>query len=150
MGSTPHLAEGQQYVVDRTLPDRVAQCKEFRVTASESKPSAQPPKPAFTTSTTLQADSVSLGFAPGETAALAQRLFEQGLITYHRTDSQNFSAEAITEIRGFATTKNLPLPPEPRRWKFKDGAQEAMKPSGPHTLTKNKRVKTNVSDSSTT
>jgi DNA topoisomerase-1 len=122
---TPHLPEGQQYVVDRTLPDRVAQCKDFRVTASETKPAAQPPKPAFTTSTMLQAGSVSLGFAPEETAALAQKLFEQGLITYHRTDSQNFSAEAIDEIRGFATTRNLPLPPEPRRWKSKDGAQEA-------------------------
>jgi DNA topoisomerase-1 len=123
--TTAHLAEGQQYVVDRTLPDRVAQCKDFRVTASETKPAAQQPKPAFTTSTMLQAGSVSLGFAPEETAALAQKLFEQGLITYHRTDSQNFSAEAITEIRGFATTKNLPLPPEPRRWKSRDGAQEA-------------------------
>jgi DNA topoisomerase-1 len=123
--TTAHLAEGQQYVLDRTLPDRVAQCKDFRVTASETKPAAQPPKPAFTTSTMLQAGSVSLGFAPEETAALAQKLFEQGLITYHRTDSQNFSAEAITEIRGFATTKNLPLPPEPRRWKSRDGAQEA-------------------------
>ncbi len=123
--TTAHLAEGQQYVVDRTLPGRVAQCKDFRVIASETKPSAQPPRPAFTTSTMLQAGSVSLGSAPEETAALAQKLFEQGLITYHRTDSQNLSAEAITEIRNYATTKNHPLPPEPRRWKLKDGAQEA-------------------------
>ena len=123
--STPHLAAGQQYIVDRELPDRVAQCNDFRVTASETKPAAQPPKPAFTTSTMLQAGSVSLGFAPEETAALAQKLFEQGLITYHRTDSQNFSAEAIAEVRGYAEKKDLPLPAEPRRWKPKDGAQEA-------------------------
>ena len=123
--TTPHLGEGQQYIVDRELPGRVAQCKDFRVTFSETKPSAQSPKPAFTTSTMLQAGSVSLGFAPEETAALAQKLFEQGLITYHRTDSQNFSAEAIAEIRGFAKERNLPLPPHPRRWKSKDGAQEA-------------------------
>ena len=123
--SAPHLAPGQRYIIDRELPDRVAQCKDFRVTSSETKPSAQSPKPAFTTSTMLQAGSVSLGFAPEETAALAQKLFEQGLITYHRTDSQNLSAEAISEIRGFAEEKNLPLPAEPRRWKSKDGAQEA-------------------------
>ncbi len=123
--TSPHLAEGQQYVVDRELPDRVAQCRDFRVTVSETKPSAQSPKPAFTTSTMLQAGSVSLGLAPEETAALAQKLFEQGLITYHRTDSQNFSAEAIAEIRSFAQEKNLPLPTEPRKWKSKDGAQEA-------------------------
>ena len=123
--TAPHLPDGQQYNIDRELPDRVAQCRDFRVTASETKPSAQPPKPAFTTSTMLQAGSVSLGFAPEETAALAQKLFEQGLITYHRTDSQNFSAEAIAEVRGYAEKKNLPLPAEPRRWKSKDGAQEA-------------------------
>ena len=123
--TSPHLAEGQQYIVDRELPDRVARCKDFRVTASGTKPLAQSPKPAFTTSTMLQAGSVSLGFAPEETAALAQKLFEQGLITYHRTDSQNFSAEAIAEIRAFAEKKNLPLPAEPRHWKSKNGAQEA-------------------------
>ncbi len=123
--TAPHLSEGKQYITDRELPDRVALCKDFRVTASETKPAAQSPKPAFTTSTMLQAGSVSLGFTPEETAALAQKLFEQGLITYHRTDSQNLSAEAIAEIRGFAQTKDLPLPAAPRRWKSKDGAQEA-------------------------
>lgn len=123
--TAPHLSEAKLYITDRELPDRVSLCKEFRVTASETKPAAQSPKPAFTTSTMLQAGSVSLGFTPEETAALAQKLFEQGLITYHRTDSQNFSAEAIAEIRNFAETKKLPLPKEPRRWKSKDGAQEA-------------------------
>jgi DNA topoisomerase-1 len=120
-----HLVEGQQYITDRELPNRVALCKEFRVTASETKSAAQPPKPAFTTSTMLQAGSVTLGFTPEETAALAQKLFEQGLITYHRTDSQNFSLEAIAEIRAFAENTALPLPKEPRRWKSKDNAQEA-------------------------
>jgi DNA topoisomerase-1 len=123
--TAPHLTKGQRYITDRELPDRVALCTEFRVTASETKPAAQPPKPGFTTSTMLQAGSVSLGFTPEETAALAQKLFEQGLITYHRTDSQNSSAEAIAEIRAFATTTNLPLPEEARRWRSKDNAQEA-------------------------
>ncbi|MDQ2844631.1 MAG: type I DNA topoisomerase [Acidobacteriota bacterium] len=123
--TSSHFAEGQQYITDRELPMRVALCKDFTVTASETKPASQAPKPAFTTSTMLQAGSVSLCFTPEETAALAQKLFEQGLITYHRTDSQNFSAEAIAEVRAFANTKNLPLPKEPRRWKSKDNAQEA-------------------------
>jgi DNA topoisomerase-1 len=123
--TAPHLTEGQQYVTDRELPDRVALCRDFRITASETKPAAQSPKPGFTTSTMLQAGSVTLGLTPEETAALAQKLFEQGLITYHRTDSQNFSPEAIADIRAFAGKTGLPLPKEPRRWKSKDNAQEA-------------------------
>jgi DNA topoisomerase-1 len=123
--TSPHLVPAQQYITDRELPNRIALCRDFMVTASETKPAAQPPQAAFTTSTMLQAGSVSLGFTPEETAALAQKLFEQGLITYHRTDSQNFSDAAIAEIRAFASEKNLPLPKEPRRWKSKDNAQEA-------------------------
>ena len=56
---------------------------------------------------------------------LAQKLFEQGLITYHRTDSQNFSAEALAEIRAFAQANLLPIPAKPRTWKSKESAQEA-------------------------
>jgi len=47
------------------------------------------------------------------------------LITYHRTDSQNFSAEALAEIRAYAASNNLPLPPKARTWKSKESAQEA-------------------------
>jgi DNA topoisomerase-1 len=47
------------------------------------------------------------------------------LITYHRTDSQNFSAEALAEIRAFAQANLLPIPARPRTWKSKEGAQEA-------------------------
>jgi DNA topoisomerase-1 len=123
--TAPHLAEGEKYILDRHLPDRVALSRDFRVTASETKPATQAPKPAFTTSTMLQAGSVTLDLKPEETAALAQKLFEQGLITYHRTDSQNLSVEAIEDIRSFAEVNNLSLPPQPRRWKSKDNAQEA-------------------------
>lgn len=123
--TAPYLTEGSTYIEDRVLPERVALCREFQVAASETKPASQAPKPAFTTSTMLQAGSVTLGFTPEETAALAQKLFEQGLITYHRTDSQNFSAEAIAEMRAFASAQSLPLPEKPRSWKSKENAQEA-------------------------
>jgi DNA topoisomerase-1 len=73
----------------------------------------------------LQAASVTLGYKPEQTAQIAQRLFEEGLITYHRTDSQNFSAEALAEIRAYAASNNLPLPPKARTWKSKESAQEA-------------------------
>jgi hypothetical protein len=46
-------------------------------------------------------------------------------VLYHRTDSQNFSAEALAEIRAFAQANLLPIPAKPRTWKSKESAQEA-------------------------
>lgn len=123
--TSPFLKEEQKYILDSALPEQAAQCKDFRVVNAATKPARQVPPPPFTTATLLQAASITLGFKPDQTAQLAQKLFEQGLITYHRTDSQNFSAEALSDIREFAQANILPLPPKPRTWKSKDSAQEA-------------------------
>ena len=95
------------------------------MTAAATKPATKAPPPPFTTATLLQAASVTLGCKPEQTAQIAQRLFEEGLITYHRTDSQNFSTEALAEIRAYAASNNLPLPPKARTRKSKESAQEA-------------------------
>ncbi|MDO8557371.1 MAG: type I DNA topoisomerase [Candidatus Jorgensenbacteria bacterium] len=58
------------------------------------------PRPPFITSTLQQAASSELGFAPSRTMRIAQHLFENGLITYMRTDSTNLSAAALAEIYG--------------------------------------------------
>jgi DNA topoisomerase-1 len=121
----PYLAEGEEYILDQGLANRAAQCRNFTVTASGGKPRPEAPPAPFTTSTLLQAASVTLHFDPEKTAQLAQALFAAGLITYHRTDSQNFGDEALSEIRAFAGTKGWATPAKPRKWKPKDGAQEA-------------------------
>ena len=123
--SAPFLPKGEKYLMDRALAERAAACRSFTVESSENRKASQPPPPPFTTSTLLQAASISLGFKPDVTAQLAQKLFEAGLITYHRTDSQNFSAEAIKEVRSFATGRRLPLPASGRRFLARSGAQEA-------------------------
>ncbi len=123
--TAPFLPKGEKYLMDKDLAERAARCREFCVDTSENKRATQPPPPPFTTSTLLQAASVSLGLKPDVTAQLAQKLFEQGLITYHRTDSQNFSAEAIKDVRAFAAGRKLPLPAAARHWKARGGAQEA-------------------------
>ena len=123
--TTSYLKEGEEYILDQALATRAAQCRDFTVTGSGGKPRAEAPPAPFTTSTLLQAASISLHFAPAKTGDLAQALFAAGLITYHRTDSQNFVEEALSEIRAFAAKKGWECPAKPRKWKSKDGAQEA-------------------------
>jgi DNA topoisomerase-1 len=95
------------------------------VLESSTKKATKAPPPPFTTATLLQAASVTLKLKPKQTADLAQALFALGAITYHRTDSQNFSQEALLEIRKYGEAHGLPLPPKPRTWKSKESAQEA-------------------------
>ena len=123
--TAPFLKEGEEYILNASLTEEAAKCRLFAVTAAATKPAAKAPPPPFTTATLLQAASVTLGYKPEQTSQIAQRLFEEGLITYHRTDSQNFSAEALAEIRAYAASNNLPLPSKPRTWKSKESAQEA-------------------------
>ncbi|MBI5140071.1 MAG: type I DNA topoisomerase [Candidatus Vogelbacteria bacterium] len=60
----------------------------------------------FTTSTLQQSASSRLGFSPSRTMSIAQKLYENGFITYMRTDSTNLSKDAIDEIKS-AVTKNF-------------------------------------------
>ena len=65
------------------------------ITQTETKRS---PRPPFITSTLQQAASSRLGYSPSRTMSIAQKLYEQGLITYMRTDSVNLSKEALPQI----------------------------------------------------
>src|SRR3989338_6435081 len=65
------------------------------ITESEVK---RLPRPPFTTSTLQQAASSRLGFTPSRTMGIAQKLYEQGFITYMRTDSVNLAASAQAQI----------------------------------------------------
>lgn len=56
------------------------------------------PKAPFITSTLQQASSTRLGFSPGRTMGIAQKLYESGLITYMRTDSTNLAESAKKQI----------------------------------------------------
>lgn len=98
----------------------------FTVKAVEKKPAKRTPAAPFTTSTLQQEASRKLGFGVDRTMRIAQHLYEQGHITYMRTDSVNLSelainaaVEAITDQYGARYSK-------PRRFATKSkGAQEA-------------------------
>jgi DNA topoisomerase-1 len=76
----------------------------WEVTGVEEKPVTQRPSPPFTTSTLQQEANRKLGFSADRTMSAAQRLFDSGVISYHRTDSTTLSDKALQEagrtIRG--------------------------------------------------
>ena len=94
------------------------------------------PYPPFTTSTLQQESNRKLGLSSKETMQIAQRLYEDGLITYMRTDSVNLSGEAIGAARRRIEEKygQEYLSPTPRQFTTKaKGAQEAheaIRPAG--------------------
>lgn len=135
---TAHLLTPGKAAVKAELPQRIATEAEamaflqgctgaaYTVKAVEKKPAKRTPAAPFTTSTLQQEASRKLGFGVDRTMRIAQHLYEQGHITYMRTDSVNLSelalnaaAEAITAQYGARYSKT-------RRYATKSkGAQEA-------------------------
>ncbi len=75
--------------------------KEFVVKTVEGREVTRQPLPPYTTSKLQQAGARRFGWSGKQTMMLAQRLYEKGLITYHRTDAVNLSTKAIEEFRSF-------------------------------------------------
>ncbi len=113
----------------------------WTVTSTESKPSIRRPYPPFTTSSLQQDSNNKLRYSTRETMQIAQRLYEEGYITYMRTDSENLSQEAITAARGRITETygTEYLSPTPRVFSSKtknaQEAHEAIRPAGKEMLT---------------
>ena len=101
----------------------------------EKKKTTRKPAAPFTTSTLQQEAARKLYFASKRTMSAAQKLYEQGLITYMRTDATNLNADAVNEIRGFIGReygdKFLPKNPNVYATKSKNAqeAHEAIRPT---------------------
>jgi DNA topoisomerase-1 len=81
----------------RGFVHRLRQHLPWTVTAVDERPGVERPAPPFTTSTLTQEASRKLGFSTERTMQAAQRLFQDGQISYHRTDSTTLSEKALTE-----------------------------------------------------
>jgi DNA topoisomerase-1 len=130
-GSVVHLDEQGARGLAARLEGRP-----FTVTRVEEKPYRRKPYAPFITSTLQQEAARKLRFSSQQTMRTAQRLYENGYITYMRTDSVNLSESAIaaarTQIRELYGA--VAVPPEPRRYtgKVKNAqeAHEAIRPAG--------------------
>ena len=106
------------------------------VKSMEESPRTERPKPPFTTSTMQQDAGSRLGWGAQITMRVAQRLYENGYITYMRTDSINLSAQAINAARNAAKSlygaDHVADAPRVYQGKSKNAqeAHEAIRPAG--------------------
>ncbi|VEP13168.1 DNA topoisomerase 1 [Hyella patelloides LEGE 07179] len=118
-----------------TLKERLID-RTWTVSDRNEKAIKRRPSPPFTTSTLQQEANRKIGMSARETMSIAQKLYEQGYITYMRTDSVHLSQEAIAASRACIEQKygKKYLSPQPRQYSTKSkGAQEAheaIRPAG--------------------
>jgi len=108
----------------------------FTVSAVTERPFRRSPAPPFMTSTLQQEAGRKLRFSAQRAMQVAQRLYEQGFITYMRTDSTTLSEQALTAARSQAREMygDAYVPDKPRRYERKvknaQEAHEAIRPAG--------------------
>ncbi|MCU0872050.1 MAG: type I DNA topoisomerase [Pirellulaceae bacterium] len=108
----------------------------FRVTTLEDRPYTSRPSAPFTTSTMQQEANRKLGFTARKAMSLAQNLYENGYITYMRTDSTTLAQVAVEAARELVRSEYGPefLPDTPRTYASKvknaQEAHEAIRPAG--------------------
>ena len=113
----------------------------FTVASVETKPFAKNPPPPFTTSTLQQEAARKLGFSASHTMRVAQSLYEDGLITYMRTDGVDMAEEAISAARKAIANRYDSgfVPDKPRRYTSKaKNAQEAHEAIRPTDFSKSR------------
>ena len=113
----------------------------FSVASVETKPMSRNPPPPFTTSTLQQEAARKLGFAASHTMRVAQNLYEDGTITYMRTDGVQMDGSAISEARGAIANRYDAsyVPDKPRVYQTKaKNAQEAHEAIRPTDFSKDR------------
>ena len=99
--------------------------KDYVIEAIKKKEKEESPKPPFCTATFQQEASGKLGLKVKDAMAIAQKLFEAGRITYHRTDDTTFAAEFIPVLKGYIEgTYGKKAWTQPRVGKKQENAQE--------------------------
>jgi DNA topoisomerase-1 len=120
---------------DADAAKAVVEAGRFTVSSVETKPFAKNPPPPFTTSTLQQESARKLGFSASHTMRVAQSLYEDGLITYMRTDGIDMAPEAVSAARRAIASRYDAgfVPDRPRQYQSKiknaQEAHEAIRPT---------------------
>ena len=128
-------AEGQKHSTINSAESFLETCKnaDYTVTDIQVKPGKRTPAAPFTTSTLQQEASRKLGYSVSRTMQIAQQLYENGHITYMRTDSVNLSNTALGDITQVITETYGKEYHQFRKYKNKNEsaqeAHEAIRPS---------------------
>jgi len=118
---------------DKVVSDLKA--SEYKVLDVVKREVNKSPYPPFTTSTMSQAAARSFSWSSKKTMSVAQTLYEEGLITYHRTDSTNIALEAVNKVRDYIKKQygEAYLPETPKFYKttskVAQEAHEAIRPT---------------------
>ena len=132
-------AEGKVVHLDRPRAEALVSALEdttYDVRSVEAKPYRRSPYPPFRTTTLQQEASRKLGMSASVTMSVAQRLYENGYITYMRTDSTTLSGTAVnaarSQVRELYGAEYLPDSPRTYTSKVKNAqeAHEAIRPAG--------------------
>lgn len=122
-------AELKDKLKDKKLAENLLEAARkavFSVESVEQKPGTRSPSAPFTTSTLQQEAARRLGYSVKQTMTLAQKLYEEGHITYMRTDSTNLSQTAVDAVRGYIVKSFGEKYSRPMQYKTKSrSAQEA-------------------------
>lgn len=127
-------------VADKTNADKIKadlDKSSYKVIKVESKPKVRNPYPPFITSTLLRSAASRFGYPAKRTSSIAQKLFENGNITYIRTDSTAISPDALKSCRDWLSSNNYDMPSKPNIYKDKDSSQaahECIRPSDVCTI----------------
>lgn len=142
--SQTHKLYDGDYKVSKTTIDTAKKARDivndlstklFIVADVLKKQTKRSPQPPFTTSTLQQEAARRFGFSGKRTMSLAQKLYEEGFITYHRTDSVHLAASAVTKMRAYIKKEfgDKYLPEKNRYYsakqKLAQEAHEAIRPT---------------------
>lgn len=132
----PFLNDARPYILEPSLLKSLKTLTEVVVVDRDVTTHHRKAPPPFITTTLQKAASLRLNLKADETMRLAQLLFENGLITYHRTDNPNLSMEALCAIQTELARLNFgeQIANPPNRWKASSNAQEAHEAIRPSHL----------------